>query len=118
MKESFLLTQRKINKSIMKYLPTDVSSFTRMMTGNYLYVDKTEDIYRLFNGGSQYYFLSRPRRFGKSLLISTLHELFSGNKELFKDLWISTSDYKWEQYPIVKLDFSTIGYRTPEQLDE
>lgn len=102
----------------MKYLPTDVSSFTVMMTGNYTYVDKTQDIYNLFSGGTRYYFLSRPRRFGKSLLISTLHELFSGNKKLFENLWISTSDYTWEQYPIIKIDFSTLGYRTPDEVDE
>jgi len=101
----------------MKYLPTDVSSFTLMMTGNYVYVDKTEHIYDLFSGGTRYYFLSRPRRFGKSLLISTLNELFLGNKELFKDLWIGTSDYNWQQYPVVKIDFSIIGHRNPEDLE-
>lgn len=100
----------------MKYLPTDVSSFTVMMTGNYMYVDKTQDIYNLFSGGTRYYFLSRPRRFGKSLLISTLHELFSGNKKLFDNLWIGSSDYTWQQYPIIKIDFSTISRSTPEIL--
>jgi len=101
----------------MKYLPIDVSSFTRMMTENYLYVDKTEEIYKLFAGGNQYYFLSRPRRFGKSLLISTLHELFAGNKELFKELWIYSSKYNWQQYPVIKLDFSTIGHANTQDLE-
>jgi hypothetical protein len=70
----------------MKYLPTDVSSFKLLISGNYLYVDKTEYIYNLFQKGSRYYFLSRPRRFGKTLLASTLKELFLGNRELFKGL--------------------------------
>jgi len=101
----------------VKNLPIDVSSFTRMMTGNFLYIDKTEEIYKLFSSGNQYYFLSRPRRFGKSLLISTLQELFLGNKELFKDLWISTSGYNWQKHPVIKLDFSLIGHRNPDDLD-
>jgi hypothetical protein len=70
----------------------------------------------LFGGGTRYYFLSRPRRFGKSLLISTLKELFLGNRELFKGLWIDSSDYKWQKHPVVHLDFSAIAHDTPEQL--
>jgi hypothetical protein len=68
----------------MKKLPLDVSDFNTMIKGDYVYVDKTQYIYNLVTEG-RFYFLSRPRRFGKSLLISTLKELFSGNKELFKD---------------------------------
>ncbi len=101
----------------MKYLPTDVSTFSLMIEGNYLYIDKTEYIYNLFKEGeSRYYFLSRPRRFGKTLLISTLKELFSGNKELFKDLWIYKSTYRWDTYPVIHLDFSTMDYATVEEL--
>jgi hypothetical protein len=103
----------------MKYLPTDVSTFSTMITGNYVYVDKTEHIYNLVKpGASRYYFLSRPRRFGKTLLISTLAELFSGNKELFKDLWIAQSDFEWSKHPIIHLDFSVIGHRTVAHLEE
>lgn len=102
----------------MKYLPIDVSSFSRMIQENYLYVDKTEYIYNLFKGGNRYYFLSRPRRFGKSLLISTLKELFSGNKELFKNLWIYTSDYQWQEYPVIHLDFSVIDHGNVQELKE
>jgi Predicted AAA-ATPase/PD-(D/E)XK nuclease superfamily len=87
-----------------------------MITGNYLYVDKTRYIYDLFSGGSRYYFLSRPRRFGKSLLISTLKELFSGNQKLFEDLWIGSSDYIWEEYPIIYLDFSIIDHSNVQEL--
>lgn len=100
----------------MKYLPIDLSTFSTMMTGNYVYVDKTEYIYRLFSGGSRLYFLARPRRFGKSLLISTLKELFLGNRTLFKGLWIDSSDYEWITYPVIHLDFSNIGHDTPEDL--
>ena len=70
----------------MKY-PIGIQNFEKIRREGYVYVDKTEMIYRLVNEGS-YYFLSRPRRFGKSLLISTLEAYLSGNKELFKDLAI------------------------------
>jgi len=100
----------------MKYLPTDVSSFQRLISGDYIYVDKTEYIYNLFSAGAQYYFLSRPRRFGKTLLISTLEELFLGNRELFKGLYIDTTDWKWEQYPVIRLDFGTIAHNTVQEL--
>jgi Predicted AAA-ATPase len=64
-----------------------------MISGNYAYVDKTELIYNLYATRGRYYFLSRPRRFGKSLLISTLKELFSGNKQLFSGLSIESNNY-------------------------
>ncbi len=102
---------------ILKNLPIYISSFQDMIEGNFLYIDKTKYIYDLFNGYKQYYFLSRPRRFGKSLLVSTLKELFSGNKELFKDLWIYNSDYNWQEYPVIHLDFSLIAHRSSEQLE-
>lgn len=76
---------------VLYYMPKkiliDVSSFRTLRTEDYIYVDKTEYIYDLITGG-RFYFLSRPRRFGKSLLVSTLLELFEGKQELFKDLWI------------------------------
>ena len=89
----------------MKNLPVGIQTFRKLIDGNYLYVDKTEHIYKLLNQGSVY-FLSRPRRFGKSLLISTLNEIFEGGKELFSGLWIYKSDYAWEKHPIVRIDFS------------
>lgn len=100
----------------MKYLPLDLSTFSTMMTHNYVYVDKTEHIYRLFSGGLRLYFLARPRRFGKSLLVSTLKELFLGNRELFKGLWIDSSDYQWITHPVIHLDFANIGHETPDDL--
>jgi len=102
----------------MKFLPLDLSTFSTMITENYIYVDKTKHIYDLFSRGQRLYFLARPRRFGKSLLISTLKELFSGNRNLFKGLWIDSSDYQWQQYPIIHLDFANIGHATPEDLKE
>lgn len=101
----------------MKHLPTDISSFPTMITGNYVYVDKTEHIYNLFSGGTRLYFLSRPRRFGKSLLISTIKEFFSGNQALFKDLWISSSNYAWNTYPIIHLDFATIKHNNVQEFE-
>ena len=102
---------------MLKYLPIDLSTFSTMITGNYLYIDKTEYIYNLFSRGSRLYFLSRPRRFGKSLLISTLKELFSGNRALFKGLWIDSSDYQWAQHPVIHLDFATIAHNTPQDME-
>jgi len=89
----------------MKRFPIGIQTFRKLIDGNYLYVDKTEYIHRLIVQGSVY-FLSRPRRFGKSLLISTLNEIFEGNKELFKYQWIYNSDYAWEKHPVVRIDFS------------
>lgn len=101
----------------MKKLPIFVSNFEEMITGNYLYIDKTQFIYPLVKEKG-YYFLSRPRRFGKSLFISTLKELFSGNKKLFENLRIGSSDYQWTEYPVIHLDFSRIAHRTPQQLEQ
>jgi hypothetical protein len=102
----------------MKKLPRDLSTFETLITQNYVYVDKTEHIYNLYATGDRYHFLSRPRRFGKSLLISTLKELFLGNKHLFKDLWIASSDFPWQKYPIVHLDFAAVAQRTPHDLNK
>lgn len=92
----------------MKRLPLGISTFRKIREQDYLYIDKTQDIYNLITK-NDYIFLSRPRRFGKSLLASTLEEIFLGNKELFKNLWIYTSDYQWDKFPVIKLDFSTLN---------
>jgi predicted AAA-ATPase/PD-(D/E)XK nuclease superfamily protein len=100
-----------------KYLPIYTSSFEKLILDNCIYVDKTECIHNLFKeGNSHYYFLSRPRRFGKTLLVSTLKELFSGNQELFKGLWIDNSDWKWEKHPVIHLDFGTIAHASTDEL--
>jgi hypothetical protein len=89
----------------MKKLGIGISDFKELINGNYIYVDKTEYIYNLINSG-KYYFLSRPRRFGKSLLISTFEHLFKSERELFKSLYIYDK-WNWDEaYPVIKIDFS------------
>jgi hypothetical protein len=101
----------------MKKLPLGSQTFSKLIKGNYVYVDKTEYIYRLIQ--SDCYFFSRPRRFGKSILCSTLEELFKGNKELFKDLWIDkNTDYSWPVHPVIHIDFNRITIDSPEALYE
>ncbi len=90
----------------MKNLPIGIQTFRDIIQNDYLYVDKTEKIFDLVKNPKGVYFLSRPRRFGKSLLISTLNEIFEGEKELFKGLWIYKSDYSWKKHPVVRIDFS------------
>lgn len=98
----------------MKY-PIGIQSFEKIRTDGYAYVDKTALIYKLADEGS-YYFLSRPRRFGKSLLISTMDAYFSGRRDLFKGLTIETLEKDWTQYPVLHLDLNTGKYETPENL--
>lgn len=69
----------------LKKCPIGIQTFEKIIQGNFLYVDKTEYIYRIVHGDSNYYFLSRPRRFGKSLLVSTLHSYFAGRRNFLKD---------------------------------
>ncbi|MCF7800199.1 ATP-binding protein [Candidatus Babeliales bacterium] len=97
----------------LKKLPIGIQGFRQIVETDYLYVDKTECLYNLIKSG-QVYFLSRPRRFGKSLTCSTLEEIFAGNKELFKGLWIYNSDYVWKKHPIIKISFSSIAHDTKE----
>ncbi len=98
----------------MKRLPIFISNFPEMINDEYAYIDKTEQIYNLVKNKG-FYFLSRPRRFGKSLLVSTLKEVFLANKKLFNNLWISNSDYVWEKYPIIEIDFSQIPRLTTDE---
>ncbi|MEN8237249.1 MAG: AAA family ATPase [Pseudomonadota bacterium] len=100
----------------MKKLPIGIQSFADLITGQYTYIDKTQHIYRLVTEGKSY-FLSRPRRFGKSLLISTLEALFLNKRHLFQGLWIDRSDWPWHEYPVIRLDMSTINNRSPEMLE-
>ncbi len=93
----------------MKKLPIGIQTFSKLIENNYLYIDKTKLIYEIIASGGSYYFLSRPRRFGKSLLISTFKEIFSGNRDLFKGLWIYEK-LTWEKHPVVHLDFSIIEH--------
>ncbi len=101
----------------MKKLPLGIQSFGQLIRDGHTYVDKTQGIYNLFADGGKYYFLSRPRRFGKSLLISTLSEMFSGNKELFKGLWIYDR-IEWIKHPVIHIDFAGMRYRNEAEMDE
>ena len=95
----------------IKDLSIGVQTFTNMREGNYVYVDKTEQLYPLVSKHFGAYFLSRPRRFGKSLLVSTFKELYQGNRALFKDLWIEDK-WDWSKtYPVIHISFDAIGYR-------
>ena len=100
----------------MKKLPLGIQNFREIITGGYVYADKTQYIYDLINN-DKYYFLSRPRRFGKSLLLDTIAEAFSGDKELFRGLWIYGSDYDFAQYPVLRLDMSNISNKNSDVLE-
>jgi len=94
----------------MRKLPVSHQTFSEIIEENYLYVDKTRDIYNLINSAGKYFFISKPRRFGKSLTVSTLKEIFSGNKELFKGLYIYDK-IEWNKFPVILVDFSHISHR-------
>lgn len=96
-------------------LPIGVQDFAKLRTEGYKYIDKTGIIYRLAKAGC-YYFLSRPRRFGKSLFLSTLEAYFLGKKDLFTDLEIENMERDWIEYPVLHLDLNTAKYSTPEDL--
>jgi len=99
-------------------LPIGIQDFEKIRTGGYLYIDKTEHVYRLASEGS-YYFLSRPRRFGKSLLLSTIKALFLGKRELFKGLAIDQKeDWDWTVHPVLHLDLNTNKYDKAEVLEQ
>ncbi|MBF0266878.1 MAG: AAA family ATPase [Gammaproteobacteria bacterium] len=102
----------------MKKLPLSITSFEKIRdpAENYLYIDKTELAYQLINSGT-YYFLSRPRRFGKSLFIDTLKSLFEGRKDLFQHLAISN---KWDWntvYPVIQVDFNTGDFKSSKTIE-
>ena len=100
----------------MKY-PIGIQDFESIIKGSYVYVDKTALIYRLVTEG-KVYFLSRPRRFGKSLLVSTLEAYFKGRKELFAGLAIDELETEWAEYPVFHLDFNGEDYTKPGTLEK
>ncbi|MDX2305820.1 MAG: AAA family ATPase, partial [Microscillaceae bacterium] len=89
-------------------LPIGLQDFEELRRNNYLYVDKTQFMYRLLQG--KYYFLSRPRRFGKSLLLSTLRDIFLGKKELFEKLWIEDK-IEWQKHHVIHLSFGKADFK-------
>ncbi len=100
--------------SAIKY-PVGVQTFSKLREGGYFYIDKTALIYKLVDQ-NQYVFLSRPRRFGKSLLMSTLEAYFKGRKELFEGLAISQLETEWDTYPVFRFDLSPTNYDSPKKL--
>ena len=92
----------------MQKLPIGIQSFNVLREENYTYVDKTEQIYRLMNTG-KFVFLARPRRFGKSLLTTTLREIYRGNKALFQGLWIEDK-IDWQPSPVILINFNDLNY--------
>ena len=100
----------------LKQLPVGIQTFEKIIAQNCLYVDKTAYINKMLKV-SNYIFLSRPRRFGKSLLVSTLQSYFEGRKELFKGLYIENVEKEWTEYPVVRLDMSSAKHMEKEQLE-
>ncbi len=102
----------------MKKLPIGVQTFSKLQKGGYAYVDKTELIYQLTHRAGDYYFLARPRRFGKSLLVSTLKSAFSGQKSLFKGLYLE-KNWDWDiAYPVIEISFGGGIFDSRETLDK
>lgn len=97
-------------------LTSSVYSFEKLRKGNFLYADKTEFIWKMIEPYSAMFFLARPRRFGKSLTVSTLKAVFEGRRELFEGLAISRKPYDWKKYPVLHLDMGNCDAHTPEDL--
>ena len=109
-------SKMRMEKRQMKRLPVGIQTFEKIIDGDYLYIDKTRYIWNMIHLGS-YVFLSRPRRFGKSLLISTLQAYFEGRKELFKGLYIDSVEKEWTEYPVLRFDMSMGKHMEREQLE-
>ncbi|GBC61358.1 hypothetical protein DENIS_2318 [Desulfonema ishimotonii] len=102
----------------MQKLPVDLQSFEIIREEGFLYVDKTLYIHRMIEEG-RYYFAARPRRFGKSLMMSTLKCLFQGRRDLFDGLWIAQNEHwDWQKYPIIQFDLNTVSHDTPEHFQQ
>ena len=101
---------------MMKY-PIGIQTFSQLIEDGYVYVDKTDLVYQLVSRG-KVYFLSRPRRFGKSLLISTLESYFQGRRDLFKGLAIDALEQEWLEYPVFKLSFATGRFTNADELEK
>ena len=105
-----------IQKRITMKYPIGIQSFEQIREDGYIYVDKTALVYDLVSKG-KIYFLSRPRRFGKSLLVSTLVNYFLGRKELFRGLAIDSLEKEWAEYPVFHVDFNGVNFTAPGALE-
>ena len=108
--------EKTMEQPVLKFYPVGIQTFSDLREENYLYIDKTEHVYRMTHSAGKYMFLSRPRRFGKSLLVSTLHAYFEGRKDLFQGLAIERLEKEWTQYPVLHFDMSTAKNMNREQL--
>ncbi|MDR2544236.1 MAG: AAA family ATPase, partial [Methanobrevibacter sp.] len=104
-------------EDIMNRLSLGLSEFDNIIKENKIYVDKTKFIKKMLDQGRKYYFLSRPRRFGKTLLVSTLENFFQGKKDLFKDTYLYYNWDDWSEYPIIRISMSDILNTTPRKLE-
>lgn len=102
----------------LKLYPVGIQTFERIRKEDKLYVDKTEYIYRMTHSGGCYFFLSRPRRFGKSLLTSTFQSYFEGKKDLFKGLAIEKLEQEWTEYPVLHFDMSGGKHLEKKELED
>ena len=102
----------------MKDLTSSIYCFEDLIRGNFLYVDKTEYIWQLVRPAKEMYFLSRPRRFGKSLALSTFKAVFEGKREFFKGLAIYDKPFDWKPHPIIHLDMNGRDFSTPEKMED
>ena len=102
----------------LKLYPIGIQTFERIRKEDKLYIDKTEYIYRMAHTSGTYFFLGRPRRFGKSLLVTTMQSYFEGKKELFKGLAIEKLEKEWTEYPVLHFDMSGGKHMEKEQLEE
>ena len=100
-----------------KLYPIGMQTFSEIREEDFLYVDKTEYIYRMTHTSGKYFFLARPRRFGKSLLVSTMQSYFEGKKDLFKGLAVDKLEKEWTEYPVLHFDMSGGKHMEPEQLE-
>ena len=101
----------------LKRCPVGIQTFSNIREDDYIYVDKTEYVYRLSHADAKYFFLSRPRRFGKSLLTSTLKSYFEGKRELFRGLAIEQLEKDWTEYPVLHFDMSLAKHVDKERLE-
>ena len=102
----------------LKLYPIGIQTFERIRKEDKLYIDKTEYIYRMAHTSGTYFFLGRPRRFGKSLLVTTMQSYFEGKKEIFKGLAIEKLEKEWTEYPVLHFDMSGGKHMDKEQLEE
>ena len=98
------------NEAMKRLLPIGIQDFTGIREGGYVYIDKTARIHELISGSGRAFFLSRPRRFGKSLLCSTLGAIFEGRRELFKGLAIDSLEWEWKRHPVIRIDLNPGDY--------